>query len=189
MKRGIGLHATTLARTAKSVVFALRSPPIGGGAHPCARAALDATSLITRAPRRANGELTGSALLDQPTRRTFIKRLALGCACVLGAHTWQTSTSVEQNTVLLLARRIVRIVGAPAIALPVLAHPASDMAQQLAQLFDAPDFEVLLTLQDAQLKQLMSARIQQQYQQGALVLHHGWWLARSELVLLQLGAI
>jgi hypothetical protein len=130
--------------------------------------------------------------LERIARRTFIKRLTLGCAGLLGVRAWQSPAPLEQSSARLLARRILRIIGAAVpSALPAVAEPAPeiahDMAQQLAHLCGVPDCAAALTLEDAQLKQLISKRIQEQYQQGVMVRHHGWWLARSEVVLLQLG--
>jgi hypothetical protein len=118
--------------------------------------------------------------LLRPGRRTFLRRLVLGCAGLLSARAWLSAASDEPA--LLLARRLASIIAVPA---PLAFTPAV-VVEHLTEVFGATDFAALLTLEDAQLKQLIGARIQQQYQQGAVVLHRGWWLARSEAALLRL---
>jgi hypothetical protein len=47
----------------------------------------------------------------------------------------------------------------------------------------------LMQLDTTQLRQWLTMRIVTDYQKGALVHHHGWWLARCEAVILELGCL
>ena len=117
-------------------------------------------------------------------RRTFLQRAALGCAGLLTARLWIGAAATDQAPSLLLARRIARLVATP---VPHAAAPSASLdLEALADLLGSREFATLLELPDTQLRQLISSRIQQQYQQGAVVRHHGWWLARGEVALLRL---
>jgi hypothetical protein len=56
----------------------------------------------------------------------------------------------------------------------------------LATLFDGATLSELTQLTTRQLQCFLAQRIQRDYQEGVLLLHQGWWLARSEAALLQL---
>jgi hypothetical protein len=59
----------------------------------------------------------------------------------------------------------------------------------LATIFAVTDLSGPARLGTVQLQQLLAQRIQQDYQKGALVHIQGWWLARSEAAILQLGCL
>ncbi len=125
-------------------------------------------------------------------RRNFLKSLALAGAVVgstaLGSlRLWQGASRPRDGDPLArLARRVVHAMGPTATALS--APPAATAAQLLAIIFPA-DVHGPLQLDTASLRQHLAARVQQDYQSGALVHVQGWWLARSEAAMLQLHSL
>jgi hypothetical protein len=87
-----------------------------------------------------------------------------------------------------LALRIVQAIG----NVPTLRHAATStrsIPELLSTAFEPAALAHLTRLDTAQLKQWLAARIVADYQKGALVLHHGWWLARSEAAILELACL
>lgn len=113
-------------------------------------------------------------------RRGFLKGLALGCAAALGWRTWPHTPDAAMQ----LAQRVVAALG----TVPALRLASVRTIEQLLSAVFGPSTTLaeIARLSTTQLQRLLALRIQQDYQKGALVQHHGWWLAQSEAAILEL---
>jgi hypothetical protein len=115
-------------------------------------------------------------------RRGFLKGLAVGCAAAFGWRVWPRTP----EPALQLARRVVQALGT--VAPPLRVSTERSIPQLLVTVFGpTTTLGDLAQLTTAQLQQLLTQRIQQDYQNGALVQHQGWWLADSEAAILELN--
>jgi hypothetical protein len=114
-------------------------------------------------------------------RRGFLKSIVVGCTVMLGWQGWPRTP----EPALQLALRVVRALGI--VTPPLRVSTERSIAQLLVAVFGPTailgELDQLTTVQ---LQQLLAQRIQQDYQQGALVRHQGWWLADSEAAILEL---
>jgi hypothetical protein len=122
---------------------------------------------------------------DILARRGLLKNLVLGCAILCGTRLIPEALADVADPTARLALRLVATARCePSVLLRSV--PARGLAEIMDEVLGTAAREQLLQLDDAQLKQWLAARIEQDYRSGAMVRWQGWWLARSEAAIFEL---